>query len=78
MIYECEMTDEARAFHLSSLVQEGLRALVEQRGRDGVSGRGHVETLRAARAARVALEDLEAVLTQEKPVRRQVRRYHPS
>lgn len=59
----------------SHLVQTALRYLVESVNRPAQSGRGATEALRAARAAITALEDVEATLTQGRPVRRRVRRY---
>lgn len=59
----------------SALVQTTFREYVSAAGRPAQSGRGLTEALRATRAARVALEDVEATLTRERPVRRRVRRY---
>lgn len=59
---------------VSALVQMGLTVVLDEGARPDVSDRGRIETLRATRAARQALRDLEATLTQRAPVRRRVRR----
>jgi hypothetical protein len=59
----------------SRMVSEALVAYVEPLPRAERSERGRLETLRATRAARQALDDLEATLTQAAPVQRRVRRY---
>lgn len=59
----------------SHMVTEALKAWSAERARPEASQRGRTETLRSVRAAQAALRDVEAGLTQAKPVRRSVRRY---
>lgn len=59
---------------VSGLVQASLRSLLDRPARAERSERGRLETLRAVRAAQVALHDVELTLVQEAPVRRRVRR----
>lgn len=61
----------------SQMVTYALSCFCESEGRPAVSERGRLETLRSLRALGDALRELEAGLTQERPVRRRVRRYAP-
>lgn len=63
--------------NVSRMVTEALTAYHRPTPRAEASERGRIETLRGLRAARVALDDLEAMLTQAAPVRRRVRRHPP-
>jgi hypothetical protein len=62
------------AVNVSKMVTDALVAFHRPTPRAERSERGRVETLRASRAARAALADLEATLTQARPVKRRVRR----
>lgn len=58
----------------SRMVTEALKEWRQPATRAEASGRGRTETLRAIRAARAALLDVERTLQQDKPVKRRVRR----
>src|ERR1700690_3868652 len=58
----------------SQLVTEALKAFRQPASRAEASARGRTETLRALRAAEAALRDVRSTLTQDRPVKRSVRR----
>lgn len=62
------------SINTSELVTSALGMYASGPIRSEISERGRRETLRAARATRAALEQLEATLTQARPVKRRVRR----
>jgi len=64
----------SRHFNRSRMVAEALARYAASPGRPTTSQRGYRETLRALRATRAALDDLEANLRQSRPVKPSVRR----
>lgn len=72
--YRKSLPNHAGRINRSAMVSWGLIELVRLGSRSEASGRGRTETLRALRATRASLDELEATLTQDKPVKRRTRR----
>lgn len=65
---------DTRRVGMSLVCQWALRMAVSTPPRGEASERGRLDTLRAVRAARVALGDVETALISQKPLTRHVRR----